>query len=271
MNFTSNQSADEIELLFEELHIDNEDGYQDTYFEFDDSVPQLNLEATISRNEKELPKTVTLSSGLALIVGVIIGSGIFASPGPILEYTGSVGASLVVWICAGFLALAGGLCYAELGTMIPSSGGEYAYISNAFGPLLAFLFSWTSILASRPGSIAIITTICSEYLVRLLFNQSSMLSTVWAVKFFGVVIMLILTILNMYSTTFSANIQKLLTVIKLISLAVIAMVGAISYSNNHSGSFAKPLFEGTTSQPGNFALAIFSALWAYDGWCLILI
>jgi amino acid transporter len=266
MNLKSGPSSDEIELLFDELNIDNQDGTQDSYFEFEDSVTQFQLAATMGRNETELPRTISLSSGLALIVGVIIGSGIFASPGPVLDYTQSVGASLVVWIFAGFLALTGGLCYAELGTMIPSSGGEYAYISKAFGPLLAFLFSWTSILASRPGSIAIITTICSEYFARLLFQQSDQHTSPWLVKFFGVVITIVLTSLNIYSTKFSTSIQKVLTIAKIISLIVMATLGAIFYSKNHSGSFTKPLFQDTTTDPGNFALATFSALWAYDGW-----
>jgi amino acid transporter len=259
-------SQDEVQLLFDELDLENEVDYGNSLFEFDDSIPNLRLPSTLSRNEIELPKTVSIWSGLALIVGVIIGSGIFASPGPVLEHTGSVGAALLVWMIAGFLALTGGLCYAELGTMIPSSGGEYAYISKAFGPLLAFLFSWTSILAGRPGSIAIITTICSEYFVELILQSTLNSSSRWMVKLFGVIIVTILTCLNIYSTIFSTSIQKVLTAAKVLSLVVIGVMGLIYFNSHHSGSFSKPLFEGTTTDPGNLALALFSALWAYDGW-----
>jgi amino acid transporter len=259
-------SQDEVQLLFDELELENEVDYGDSLFEFDDSIPNLRLPSTLSRNEIELPKTVSIWSGLALIVGVIIGSGIFASPGPVLEHTGSVGAALLVWMVAGFLALTGGLCYAELGTMITSSGGEYAYISKAFGPLLAFLFSWTSILAARPGSIAIITTICSEYLVQLVLQSSPNNSSRWMVKLFGIFLVLTLSGLNIYSTIFSTSIQKILTTAKVCSLVLIAVMGLIYYNSHHSGSFSKPLFQDTTNDPGSIALALFSALWAYDGW-----
>jgi hypothetical protein len=81
-------------------------------------------------NTTRLTPGISLLSGIALIIGICIGSGIFSSPGPILNYAGSVPAALSVWIAAGLLAMTGALCYAELGTMIPDSGGEHAYLSR---------------------------------------------------------------------------------------------------------------------------------------------
>nr|XP_045621961.1 b(0,+)-type amino acid transporter 1-like isoform X3 [Procambarus clarkii] len=112
-----------------------------------------------------LERRVGLLSGVALIVGTMIGSGIFVSPKGLLERTGSVGLSLVVWAACGGLSLLGALCYVELGCMIPSSGAEHTYFLTAFGHLPAFLFAWVSIILLKPAMLAIICLSFSKYLV----------------------------------------------------------------------------------------------------------
>ena len=116
-----------------------------------------------------LKKQVTLINGIALIVGVMIGSGIFISPKGVLVRTGSIASSLFVWGGCGLLALMGSLCYCEMGTMIPKSGGEYAYLNEAFGPLPAFVFSWTLALVIRPSSMSIVALTFARYVSQPFF------------------------------------------------------------------------------------------------------
>lgn len=106
---------------------------------------------------RKLTRNVTLLQGVSLIVGVMIGSGIFVTPRYVLLYSGSVGVTLMVWVLSGIMATFGALCYCELGTLIQRSGGELTYIREALGPLAGFLVSWTMVLILKPASVAIIT------------------------------------------------------------------------------------------------------------------
>jgi len=135
-----------------------------------------------------LKRRVGLFSGIALIVGTMIGSGIFLSPRGVLERSGSVGLSLVVWSLSGVLSLLGALCYAELGTLISKSGAEYSYILEAFGGPLAFLFSWISVFILKPAMLSIICLTLSKYIVSPLFPdcpQSSLLIKLFTVFSIG--------------------------------------------------------------------------------------
>ena len=115
--------------------------------------------------ELKLKKELGLMNGVSIIVGVIVGSGIFVSPKGVLLYTSSWGSALLVWICCGILSTLGALCYAELGTSIPRSGGDYAYIMEGFGPLPAFLFLWAAIIIIMPAGNAIAALTMANYIL----------------------------------------------------------------------------------------------------------
>lgn len=115
-------------------------------------------------NAQGVQRTLTLLDGVTMIVGVMIGSGIFISPASVLVNSGSVGFSLTVWAVGGVIAVSASLCYVELGTMIPKSGGDYTYIKEGFGEIPAFLFTFVYTFITRPSGAAIVVTTFGEYI-----------------------------------------------------------------------------------------------------------
>uniref|UniRef100_A0A8C1G3U6 b(0,+)-type amino acid transporter 1 n=1 Tax=Cyprinus carpio TaxID=7962 RepID=A0A8C1G3U6_CYPCA len=200
---------------------------------------------------------VGLLSGICLIVGTMIGSGIFISPKAVLEGTGAVGPCLCVWAACGVLATMGALCYAELGTMIMKSGGEYPYLMEGFGPLLAYLYSWSTIIVLKPSSFAIIALSCAEYASTPFYPGCTPPQVVTKC--------LAAACICMYRSRLFFYIQMMLYWTQLLSvLSIISFYCCNCFLGNTQN--LKDPFAGATTSFGAIGLAFYNGLWAYDGW-----
>lgn len=129
-------------------------------------ISETNLQVEYSVN---LKPQITLLNGITVIVGCIIGSGIFISPRGVLLHSGSVGMSILVWLGCGLHSMIGAYCYAELGTSIIRSGADYAYIFEAFGPFMAFIRLWVECIIVRPCLTAIVALTFGKYIIEPLY------------------------------------------------------------------------------------------------------
>lgn len=221
----------------------------------------------------EKHKTLTYMNGLGLIIGLIIGSGIFSSPSQVNANVGSPGASLVVWVIAGVLAWTGAASYAELGGAIPLNGGPQAYLSKILGEMAGFLFTWVAVLVLKPGSAAIIAIIMGEYLVRAAIGVEAETINPWVSKSVALVGLVLLTFMNALSTRLGTRTNDMLMFLKFIALIGVTIVGVVvaitglSYSGPANVEWkTHGWFEGTSKDGAQWAVAIYAGLWAFDGW-----
>lgn len=211
----------------------------------------------------ELQKKIGLLNGVAIIVGIIIGSGIFVSPRGVLKEAGSIGLALVVWILCGLLSGLGALCYAELGTCIPKSGGDYAYIFEAFGPLPAFIFLWVALVIITPAGNAITALTFANYILEPFFTSCPPPPS--AVRLIATLVICLLTYINCRNVQWATRVQDIFTFAKVIALIIIIIAGVTHMSMGHTENFDNA-FHGTTTEPGYIALSFYSGLFSYAGW-----
>uniref|UniRef100_A0A182PHN1 b(0,+)-type amino acid transporter 1 n=1 Tax=Anopheles epiroticus TaxID=199890 RepID=A0A182PHN1_9DIPT len=224
-----------------------------------------------------LKREMGLMSAINVIISVMIGSGIFVSPTAALRYSGSVGFCLVVWTVCGGISLLGALCFAELGTVVPRSGAEYAYLIEAFkkshsfwGPLPSFICAWVYVMILRPAEIAVIILTFAEYSI-LPFRHLLGLEYMSAedlhllIKLIGILGLGIITYINLSSVKLYVTINNVFGFCKVFACLVVIFGGvyqlAIGNTENLAGGF-----QGTNTSPGHIALAFYNGLWAYDGW-----
>ncbi|KAL4642177.1 asc-type amino acid transporter 1 [Arapaima gigas] len=213
-----------------------------------------------------LKKEIGLLSACTIIIGNIIGSGIFISPKGVLEHSGSVGLALIVWLLGGGVSTLGSLCYAELGVTIPKSGGDYSYVTEIFGGLIGFLLLWSAVLIMYPTTLAVIALTFSNYVLQPAFPYCP--PSYVATRMLSTACILLLTWVNCSSVRWATRIQDVFTVGKLLALGLIIVVGLVQICKGHyealqpqsAFEFLKPV------SVGQVALAFLQASFAFSGW-----
>ncbi|KAJ8336574.1 hypothetical protein SKAU_G00377940 [Synaphobranchus kaupii] len=213
-----------------------------------------------------LKKEIGLVSACGIIIGNIIGSGIFVSPKGVLENASSVGLALIVWIVTGVITAIGALCYAELGVTIPKSGGDYSYVKDIFGGLAGFLRLWIAVLVIYPTNQAVIALTFSNYVLQPLFPTCFPPDN--GLRLLAAVCLLLLTWVNCSSVRWATRVQDVFTAGKLLALALIIIMGFVQICKGQY-YWLEPAHAFESFQDydvGMIALAFLQGSFAYGGW-----
>lgn len=220
----------------------------------------------MSGEKIELKKTLGLFNCVSLIVGIIIGSGIFISPKGVIQEVGSIGLSLISWILAGLFSMCGAIAYTELGCMIPKAGGEYEYLMVCFGKIYGFLFIWTFIIIILPASFALTALTFADYSLQPFFSTCD--PPFSARILLAACSLLIITFVNCVSVKWTNYLQNVFSISKLVGLLFIIALGIYGLVMGRTENFQNP-FENSDWNPGKMALSFYSGLYSYSGWSFL--
>ena len=235
--------------------------------------------AAAAHPQPALRRALGLWGAVSIVIGTVIGSGIFLVPTRMIGLVGSVQTLFVVWVVAGVLSLFGALTYAELAAAMPEAGGEYVYLTEAYGRLDSggFVYGWTQMWVAKSGSIATLAAgfytyltvfypVLGKPLVVLPYHigpEGSLLEIHYG-QLVAIVLILVLAGINFLGVEAGGALQVAVTVLKMVLIGGIIVIGLFSGKGDFS-HLAQAIPAGTAGAAG-FLLAMVSALWAYDGW-----
>jgi len=213
----------------------------------------------------ELKRAIGFWGGTAIVVGSVVGSGIFRTPASIANVFQDPTLILGLWIGAGLLCLCGALTLAELGTLLPKTGGTYVYLRAAYGDAAAFTFGWLYVVAAIPSSMAALAAFFGELILHL-YGLDPMIQPTYMVPIIASTMVIVLSLINIRGVAFGAYVQTSFTVVKTLALAVVIFV-AFLLLDGQMDNFA-PAAGGITKNGGVYGLAaaIAFVFWSYDGW-----
>ncbi|KAL1491276.1 hypothetical protein ABEB36_011895 [Hypothenemus hampei] len=228
-----------------------------------DQLISPSVEDTNGENKVKMKKHMGLLEGVAIILGIIFGSGIFISPRGVIQEVDSVGGALVLWTLCGLLSMVGALCYAELGTCIPKSGGDYTYINEAYGSLPSFLYLWAANMIFVPTTNSIMGLTFAKYVIQPFFPECDMPDL--GVRLVAAAVICFLTFLNSYNVKATMKLQNIFMFCKVGALVLIVLIGIVWMSLGHMENLENA-FAHTTHNPGKIAKAFYSGIFSYSGW-----
>jgi len=207
-----------------------------------------------------LLRSLSLTDATMLVVGCIVGVGIFRTASSIATHLHSPLLILALWVFGGLLSLCGALCYAELAAMFPATGGDYIYISQVYGRFAGFLFGCTKLFIERTGTIAVLGYVFAEYLRRVLGYDASLLRVVASAA------ILLLTFVNVAGIRWGTYTQNLFTVLKTVALATLIVTGCWAFLTHNTvvPDWTMPTLDGSVIQ--SMGVALIFVLWTYGGW-----
>src|SRR3989338_2129192 len=207
-----------------------------------------------------LLRSLGLTDATLLVIGCIVGVGIFRTASSIGAHLTAPSAILAVWVIGGLVSICGALCYAELAAMFPASGGDYIYLRETFGRVWAFLFGWTTLFIERTGTIAILGVLFAEYLSRIVAYDAATQRWVAASA------IILLTGVNVVGVRWGKYVQNLFTVIKILALVVLSVAGirAVLLGITVQPNWSLPALDGSLWQAMGMAMVF--VLWTYGGW-----
>ncbi len=205
-----------------------------------------------------LPRQLGVVSTAGVLVGITIGSGIFRVPSTVAADLGSVGGIAAVWLAGALVTLAGALTLVGLTTALPFAGGSYVFIREAYGSLVAFLYGWIKLIVTGPAALAAVALIFAEY------GRAFITLSDRQVHLLAAVLLAALTAANIRSVKWSAGLQNVSTITKVIALAALSLI-ILHWGDRASGALSAPVGWGTITLRG-FWPALIVVLWTYTGW-----
>lgn len=216
--------------------------------------------------QTEFKRDLGLIESISIVVGRIIGSGIFRTPGPIMALVSCTSLFALVWIIGGIVTVFHAVCYAELVAMMPRSGGPYVYLKNAYGPIIAFLRGWAMFFVSETGAIAAVALVFAEYLNeiwKIFFNAPF---THVAEIMVALAIIWLLTGINLFGVFVSGVFQNIFSVIKILAIGII--IGISFTASGSFSNFTNPFLPAEFSWKTVLAVgaALRLSFFAFSGW-----
>ena len=219
-----------------------------------------------STSAKGLVRELGLAHAASIVIGVVIGSGIFLVPAEMMRAAGSAKLVYLAWIVGGIFSFCGAVTYAELGAMKPQAGGEYVYIRDAYGPLAGFLCGWTWTIVIKPASLAAVSTGIVQVLssfspLAFLTTDGTHLTRPGQLVAFAMV--LLISGINYIGVRRAGNFQLAFTILK---ITLVVAISAVAFTSNGTWEHFAGRYVAATGGIVGFILAVKAALWAYDGW-----